>query len=419
MKTTFDSNVWRKVKIRQNIFLNLLLLLVSIPASLNSFNWEMNKSMLTKAYANLTMVQDKSNLITYEITNSIFSGEVTFFFTKDKLKKIIYEIEFKDYDSITDCPKYFDDTFNPFLKIDSEKTALIVQTYAPDYSDFEKDFEPVFIAKNTLMIRKSIPGSKFRFTLYEFKGDKKIDEVNKKANDTSPQKQSVKKDLLNRVPKARIQTLTEILFKKGMPDTIQRKTITEYDISGKKIKSDVFDSENKHILSHNYLYNAKGLLVEETWYAVVDDVVTDTVFRKFKYYYDFNSYLVKRTIFGGFDNLLQSLVINYNKSGKIMIETYTKGQGEFQMKYLYRYHSNGKILLKLSIDERGKIQAQYEYGYNQLGEVAKIEIYSFISQKKIILIEECYKYDTQGNIIEKTDEDVMGKQLTKYEIKYF
>ena len=86
----------------------------------------------------------------------------------------------------------------------------------------------------------------------------------------------------------------------------------------------------------------------------------------------------------------------------------------------YGYDDEDRLTEKIEY-HKGKFQAKYEYEYNDLNQITKRTSYVYNPDK--VASEETYLYNTEGNVIEETDNDFRSGEKTvnkyRYEYEYY
>jgi len=161
------------------------------------------------------------------------------------------------------------------------------------------------------------------------------------------------------------------------------KNIFRYDSKGNKIEVIESNSEESPSSKDLFKYNDKGYLIEELHYNSEGNLST-----RYTYKYDIN-------------NLIES--------------NWYKGDGKLDMKIINKYDSKGNKIEDKTYDSKGNITSTETFIYNDNRKIIERKNKDFIDS---IYLKYIYKYDSIGNIIEKTLYNLNGVIELKWNYKY-
>jgi hypothetical protein len=219
---------------------------------------------------------------------------------------------------------------------------------------------------------------------------------------------------------------------------IYRKTI-EYDINGKIKHITDYDTTNNVSSKLAYVYNEQGLLME----TVAEEGNTKPVTSKFFYsstnlpskeefrvdgklikitHYEFDASGNKKVIDSSYvseQKKYKSKVELFDANENMLEQTLFDDKGEIMLKYEYTFDKNNNNIEFKSYGQGSVLEGDFMYKFDEKNNMIEESKFYASKNKKDSLIYE-YKYDGQGNWIEKTTKHHnIPKNIVKRNIQYY
>ena len=223
-------------------------------------------------------------------------------------------------------------------------------------------------------------------------------------------------------------------------NALYRKFI-EYDINNRIKETTEYDTLETPYSKTKNIYNAAGLLIERTLETTTNGVLT------FKITYNEKGLISSEHVFNG-NSIVKCSAYSYDELGNkfvtdsVVISSASNKKFKSQTE---KYDNNGNMLEQVSYDIDGKLSLKYEYKFNAsnnniefacYGTNAVLEgnyIYKFDTKMNMVEEEKFtanknttetiiyeYKYDAQGNWIERTTmHHNIPKNIIKRNIIYY
>jgi hypothetical protein len=234
--------------------------------------------------------------------------------------------------------------------------------------------------------------------------------------------------------------VTKKLF--GKEGNVIYKKVIDYDLNGKVASESEFDTANVLSSKVAYTYNDKGMLLETNYEEGNTSPITSRftyapeAFIPSKEEFYINGTLLKVSYFvieaNGNKRVTDSSFVSGNSGPKYKskVELYDSNEnmleqityetnGEISLKYEYTFDKNNNNVEFKCYGPRGVLEGDYVYKFNEKNFM--IEETKFIASKntKDSLLYE-YKYDANGNWIEKTTmHHNVPKSIVKRVIQYY
>ncbi len=170
----------------------------------------------------------------------------------------------------------------------------------------------------------------------------------------------------------------------------------EYDAKGNQIRRELIFSGELFEYENSYTYDENGRIVTE--YRDGSDKYRYP--QSFEYSYDSNGNLLKIVqIFRGI-----TTEYSYDEHGNVISMCRSNGDGEMKtiFEYSYEYDSSGNKIKETANDMVNPSQnKEYSYKYDENGNLINTELYS----NDLVQYVRNYMYDSEGNMIKETEAD--------------